>query len=90
MTTVTLTDLSRHGARIARLAEHGDVIVTDRGIPRLRISRFDSGSQMERLVAAGLLVPPARQGVVPMASSLDRATARQAIVEFEAERQREY
>jgi hypothetical protein len=90
MKTVTMTDLNRSPSRVARLAEREDVYVTERGVPRLRITRVEPRSRIDGLIAAGLLAPAARPGVIPRRSTLSPEDARVAITEWEAERNADY
>lgn len=60
---VSITDLRANLKDVVAVAKTGeDVIVTERGIPVVRISAIDSASVIERLTAAGVLEPPESTG----------------------------
>jgi antitoxin (DNA-binding transcriptional repressor) of toxin-antitoxin stability system len=56
--TMTMTEFNRYPSRVARAAQHGDVIITNHGTATLKISRVvpsDEDDPLARLEAAGLL-----------------------------------
>jgi hypothetical protein len=87
MATATMTELNRRPSYYARLAEREDVYITERGIPRLRISKVAPNSQLERLLSLGLIDYP--QGDLPRAlpqSTLPRDLGQTLIAEWELDR----
>ena len=91
MATVTLTEYNQRPSRVARLARHEDVIITDRGQAVLRLSRIGPpSSRRAALLASGVITRPARRrGPLPR-SSTPQDVARSVIEEWEAERDRDY
>ena len=92
MATVTLTEYNQRPSRVARLARHEDVIITDRGQAVLRLSRIGpSSSRRAALIESGVITRPARRrrGPLPQPST-PRDVARSVVKEWEAERDRDY
>ena len=89
---MTMTDLNRTPARVARMAENEDVIITERGVPRLRLTKVDTQQSLrDRLIEMGVIVRPSTHPPVPFVPpALSREEARAAIEEWERERDREY
>jgi antitoxin (DNA-binding transcriptional repressor) of toxin-antitoxin stability system len=92
MATVTLTEYNQRPSRIARLARHEDVVITDRGQPVLRLSRIDQPpSRRDALIASGVISRPARRRIGPLPrTTTSPEVARSIIEEWEAERELEY
>lgn len=61
MSTVTKRELNQHTAAVlAKVSDVDDVVVTERGKPRWRVSAFrDQESTLARLERDGRYVPPA-------------------------------
>lgn len=60
--TVSKRDLNQHTASVLdRVSKTGDVVVTERGTPRWRVSQFSGGQDaaLERLEREGRYTPPA-------------------------------
>ena len=92
MATVTLTELNRNASRIAKIAEGEDVIITERGVPRLRLTRMQPGSLLDDWVAAGLIVePPSWPDQLPLPKArVDAAEAADILADWEATRARDW
>ncbi|WP_396906969.1 type II toxin-antitoxin system Phd/YefM family antitoxin [Mycolicibacterium phlei] len=63
MKTVTKRDLNQRTAAVLdQVTDDADVVVTERGEPRWRVSRFrEQRSQLERLERDGSYTPPTTQ-----------------------------
>lgn len=85
--TVSATEFNRHSSKILRMADAGDVIVTDRGIPTYQLSRIapDESDKLEQLIRVGLFSRPTEPRI-PTQSKLTAEQALAAIEQFEHDR----
>ena len=85
---MTMTEFNRNPSRAARLARTEAVIITDHGVPSLRIdSLLPMENPLDRLVKAGRATPPSRPRGKPFPRpEIHRDLVREAIANWEAER----
>lgn len=79
---VPVTELRAHLAEwITRVRDGEEVVVTDRGIPVIRLVPVDSAPILERLIEAGVIGRP-RTTQRPLARDIQRVKARGSVSEL--------
>ena len=96
---MTLTEFNQNPSRASRLAEQGEVRVTRRGRPYLRLVRDDEPApvltpieRIDQRIAEGKMIPPAQTygSAVFTDYEVDPTLAAQAMADFEEERRFEF
>lgn len=85
---VTISELRAHLSEWLGQAREGkEVVVTDRGVPVVRLLGISATATLERLSAEGVIARPER-AQRPVASGCPRARARQSVAELVSDQRR--